>query len=58
MKDCLLFLSAINQTGTIVAITSHWHTVAVSDSLTSSRCSSATWGAAEWGLKNASALQK
>lgn len=59
MKDCLLFLSPINQTGAIVAPTSHWHTVAVTDSLTSSLCSSATWWAAEWGLqgtKNASAL--
>lgn len=49
MKDCLLFLSPINQTGTIVALTSHWHTVAVTDRLTSHLCGSATWWAAEWG---------
>lgn len=56
MEDCLLFLSPINQAGAIVAPTSHWHTVDVTDSLTSSLCSPATWWAAEWGLKNASAL--
>lgn len=49
MKDCLLFLSPINQTGAIVVLTSHWHTVAVTDRLTSHLCGSATWWAAEWG---------
>lgn len=56
MKDCLLFLSPINQTGAIVGLTSHWHTVAVTDSTTSRLCRSPTWWAAEWGMQNVIAL--